>query len=438
MKKTKDAIWPGETVEIEASATSETAVLQVISGELTADKAIALVKKEFGNLIIDCSTPAGFADAMKTRSMLIKMRTSADKKRRELDAPDQERIKARMAAYKLLEPVLLQLEAPIDRSIKAQQEIDKENARIATEQEKARVDGIRARIDRIKALLPGSVSLTAAALEARILQIEGAQIGVEFAEFAEEATTVKAEIVVGLKEMLVTKQEQEAEMERVKLRERIAAIRDWPRLVFGKTSAEIEMDLAGYLDIEFPSFGELQDEADAAREDSITQVMTIMEETKQREDDAAELARLRAAQPPKVYEPLTAERATADQSKPIPAQEPIKVELVKEPVAVVESANDLWAHVAAYATANGYDTERSTLVEIICEAERVWRGNESPRRWWNDCFTVVKVDGRLIGFNDAITTGDDTPYEKGWEFDPESICDVVAKEITLTIYERAQ
>lgn len=49
---------------------------------------------------------------------------------------------------------------------------------------------------------------------------------------------------------------------------------------------------------------------------------------------------------------------------------------------------------------------------------------------------VVEVDGMLIGFDGATTTGDDSPSDKGWEFNPSSICEVQAKEVTTTVYGR--
>ena len=52
-------------------------------------------------------------------------------------------------------------------------------------------------------------------------------------------------------------------------------------------------------------------------------------------------------------------------------------------------------------------------------------------------FVVVEIDGMLIGFDDANTTGDKSPSDFGWEFDPSSICEVVAKEVVTTVYEKA-
>jgi hypothetical protein len=90
------------------------------------------------------------------------------------------------------------------------------------------------------------------------------------------------------------------------------------------------------------------------------------------------------------------------------------------------------AHVAAYCEKEGWDTSDEDVIEAIREGDEIWSGDESSRRWWNDCFTVVDVDGMLIGFGDATTTGDDSPADKGWEFDPSSICEVEAKTETKT------
>ena len=91
-------------------------------------------------------------------------------------------------------------------------------------------------------------------------------------------------------------------------------------------------------------------------------------------------------------------------------------------------------HVAALNEADGFGVDDASIIETILAAEEVWCGNESKRRWWTDCFCVVKVGGMLIGFDGAITTGDESPSEKGWEFNPKSICKVAAKEITYTTY----
>ena len=93
-------------------------------------------------------------------------------------------------------------------------------------------------------------------------------------------------------------------------------------------------------------------------------------------------------------------------------------------------------HVKQYNMADGYSTDDASIIETIRESDEVWSGEESKHRWWTTCFTVVDVNGMLIGFEDAKTTGDDSPYDKGWEFDPKSICEVVAVPIVTTEYKR--
>lgn len=93
-------------------------------------------------------------------------------------------------------------------------------------------------------------------------------------------------------------------------------------------------------------------------------------------------------------------------------------------------------HVRKYCEKKGWPTTDESIIETIITRKRVWSGNADVMRWWINWFSVVEIDGMLIGFNDALTTGDDSPSDKGWEFDPSSICEVVAKEVTTTIYER--
>lgn len=98
-------------------------------------------------------------------------------------------------------------------------------------------------------------------------------------------------------------------------------------------------------------------------------------------------------------------------------------------------------HVAKYNEANGWETTEESIVETIREAgKHVWTGNESSRRWWTDCFTVVELDGMLIGYNNAKTTGDNGPEDCGWEFDKKSICEVTKKTemVEVTTYERVR
>ena len=84
-------------------------------------------------------------------------------------------------------------------------------------------------------------------------------------------------------------------------------------------------------------------------------------------------------------------------------------------------------HLETYCAKNGFEFDggREDILETLEDSgEEVYSEDISDRRWWTDTFEVVEVDGMLIGFSGAKTTGDDSPTDLGWEFDPESCCEV--------------
>lgn len=81
-------------------------------------------------------------------------------------------------------------------------------------------------------------------------------------------------------------------------------------------------------------------------------------------------------------------------------------------------------HVAAYCASKGYPTDDETIARIIQDRDTIWESRRDSRRWWDDVFCVVSINGLEIGFMGARTTGDDSPRDRGWEFDPRTICEV--------------
>jgi hypothetical protein len=94
----------------------------------------------------------------------------------------------------------------------------------------------------------------------------------------------------------------------------------------------------------------------------------------------------------------------------------------------------IFNHVANYNKSKGWEETQESVIETIMEAKQVYSETTDSRRHWDEEFVVVEIDGMLIGFEGASTTGDETAEDKGWSFDPETICEVVAKEVTKTIY----
>ena len=92
-------------------------------------------------------------------------------------------------------------------------------------------------------------------------------------------------------------------------------------------------------------------------------------------------------------------------------------------------------HVKRYNESKGYGVEDNDIIETITDANVIYSGESDDFRWWTEVFRVCEIDGMLIGYWWAETTGDESAREKGWEFDPSSICQVEAVQETTTIYK---
>lgn len=81
-----------------------------------------------------------------------------------------------------------------------------------------------------------------------------------------------------------------------------------------------------------------------------------------------------------------------------------------------------------------YEISDKELYDFLEDGKMIYQGESQSRRWWDEAFTVVQLGNNFIGYVSADTTGDDTAYEKGWVFDPDTLCYAEPKEITKTIY----
>lgn len=81
-------------------------------------------------------------------------------------------------------------------------------------------------------------------------------------------------------------------------------------------------------------------------------------------------------------------------------------------------------HVGECLKRQGKDDSEDSIIELIRYSKEIYSEIVDTRRWWNDVFKVVEIDGMFIGCDDAETTGDNTPNEVGFEFDPDSIVEV--------------
>jgi hypothetical protein len=86
-----------------------------------------------------------------------------------------------------------------------------------------------------------------------------------------------------------------------------------------------------------------------------------------------------------------------------------------------------------YNNSHGWSTDDDTLIETLLESDVVYEEQVDKWRWWYVYDYVTEIDGHYIRYEFAETTGDDSPDEAGWKFDPTTIELVTKKEKVGTI-----
>jgi hypothetical protein len=98
--------------------------------------------------------------------------------------------------------------------------------------------------------------------------------------------------------------------------------------------------------------------------------------------------------------------------------------------------NAIKEHITEYWKSKGWgEPTEQDMIDEITDSFSVWDGDYSGSRHWTSFFRVVDVNGMLIGFDWASSDGDMTATEKGWEFDPDSICQVEKVAVQSFVYK---
>ena len=89
---------------------------------------------------------------------------------------------------------------------------------------------------------------------------------------------------------------------------------------------------------------------------------------------------------------------------------------------------------------NGWDKwdNDDQLLEQLRESDEVYKELIDEHRWWNEYRYTIKVGDTYIGFVYAETTGDMNASETGYDFDPDSICEMTPVEKTITTYVKKE
>lgn len=180
------------------------------------DAALADLAGRFKGVVFDVKDPKGMQEARHARAELRNYRVDLEKVRVEIKAPALERCRLIDAEAKRITAALVELEDPIDATIKVEEKRKEREAQERAEAERQRVAGLRAQIEAIRRLPTACVGKTSWQIMTALNAARGTAIGPGFAELSGEAEEALAASVAQIAEMLSSTQAQEAEAERVK------------------------------------------------------------------------------------------------------------------------------------------------------------------------------------------------------------------------------
>lgn len=189
--------------------------------------ALAELQGRFKNLVVDVSTPKGLKTAKADVAELRTLRTSLEKRRKELGAPLIERKKLVDDEAKRITTEIVALEEPIKLQVDAE-ESRIENARLAKlEAERLRVEALQAKIQQIRDVPASLVGKPSVIIAGQVAKLEAEQLDEdEFAEFFVTARDALDAAIARVKQLHADQAAHEAEQKRIAAeREELARMR---------------------------------------------------------------------------------------------------------------------------------------------------------------------------------------------------------------------
>ena len=74
------------------------------------------------------------------------------------------------------------------------------------------------------------------------------------------------------------------------------------------------------------------------------------------------------------------------------------------------------------------------LLEVLRNFDVIHKELCDSHRWWNEYQYVIRIKDTYIGYCNAETTGDMSASEVGYDFEPDSICEMEPIQKTITTY----
>lgn len=85
----------------------------------------------------------------------------------------------------------------------------------------------------------------------------------------------------------------------------------------------------------------------------------------------------------------------------------------------------------------GKEISEKNVIDYITD-DYEWYDEGDSRRWWKTHFCVTKIGDMYIGYTNAFSDGDMSASDRGFEFDPESICEAEPFEVTVVKYRKKE
>ena len=82
----------------------------------------------------------------------------------------------------------------------------------------------------------------------------------------------------------------------------------------------------------------------------------------------------------------------------------------------------------------GYGTDSDGMYKMLRDTDTAYEERVRSRRHWDDYLYVVSVGDMFIGYIGEYATGD-MAGDLGFEFDPNTICEMCPTEVTTVVYK---
>lgn len=179
------------------------------------EAALADLRTRYAATIFDVTTGAGMASAIKARAEIRGYRVALETMRVDIKAPALERCRLIDAEAKRITAEIVALEAPIDRTIKAE-EARKAAEKAAKEQaERERIAQIQQAIEAIRRTALVVVGKPSSTIRSARDKVAATEVGSSFAEFSNATIVAINETVTTLDDILAKQIEAEAQAEAV-------------------------------------------------------------------------------------------------------------------------------------------------------------------------------------------------------------------------------